>query len=122
MENRPPSTLFGDEGAFPRPSTSGAHACTPTEALIARVLAEVLCVDRVDLSAHFVDVGGDSLVAMKLMTRLAETFGFDLPPILPFEASALRVLAARLDEMCTSLPSGCSSARNPVPGGEHGII
>jgi acyl carrier protein len=88
------STFFDNADAVPQPSPSGAYAHIPTEALITSCLAETLSVDPVDLGAHFVDVGGDSLVAMNLMTRLSEAYGIDLPPILLFEASTLHVLAA----------------------------
>jgi acyl carrier protein len=73
------------------PSTE-APQLPSTEALISAFLKRSLRIDRVDLDQHFVDLGGDSLLAVQLAMRLSEELGTDLSPMLPFEAGSIREL------------------------------
>lgn len=68
-----------------------------TEALLARCLSDVLGFKCIDLDQHFVDLGGDSLMAVQLMEHLSSELGERLSPILPFEADTLRDLAVRIN-------------------------
>ena len=68
-----------------------------TEKLLGDVLRDALGQDQLDLDQHFVDLGGDSLVATQIMAQVSEELGTDLSPILPFEAASIRELARLID-------------------------
>ena len=68
-----------------------------TEALLIRSLTDVIGFKSIDLDQHFVDLGGDSLMAVQLMGHLSRELGEHLSPILPFEADTLRDLAERIN-------------------------
>ncbi|MBB3037650.1 amino acid adenylation domain-containing protein/non-ribosomal peptide synthase protein (TIGR01720 family) [Hoyosella altamirensis] len=73
-----------DRAALPDPETGGAAGeyvapRTENEALVARVFAEVLGLDRLSVSASFFELGGNSLVAVKAMTRLSDELGISVP-------------------------------------------
>jgi acyl carrier protein len=67
------------------------------ETLISAFLKRSLRIDHVQLDQHFVDLGGDSLLAIQLATHLSEELGTNLSPILPFEAPSIRELAQLVD-------------------------
>jgi amino acid adenylation domain-containing protein len=52
---------------------------TPLETALATLWADVLQLDRVGIHDHFFDLGGDSLLAMQLMTRVLHTLHVSLP-------------------------------------------
>jgi acyl carrier protein len=68
-----------------------------TRSLIRSALKEVLPGSSVDFRRHFVDLGGDSLAAVKLMARLSGTVKIALSPLMPFEADTLEDLVARIE-------------------------
>jgi len=92
------------EGAC-EPTADTAQNAASTEMRVAAFLKNSLRSDEIDLDQHFVDLGGDSLLATRLMGHLSEEFGTDLSPILPFEASSIRDLAARIDALVHSRSS-----------------
>lgn len=49
--------------------------CTPIEEMLARIWTEVLLVDSVGIHDEFMDVGGDSLRAARIINRVREAFG-----------------------------------------------
>ncbi|MFJ1608566.1 phosphopantetheine-binding protein [Streptomyces sp. NPDC088253] len=64
----------------------------PEEAVtstVARLMAEVLEVDRVGLDDSFYDFGGTSLQAMRLCIRLERETGFPVQPVDVFEHHVL---------------------------------
>ncbi len=71
--------------ALPQPDlTSAANEVfvaprTPAEELLASLWADVLGVERVGINDNFFDLGGHSLVATRLMSRVREAFRVDLP-------------------------------------------
>ena len=51
-------------------------------------------------SSHsFLDLGGDSLLATRLIARMRQAFGLELPVRLFFEASTVAELARSVDEL-----------------------
>jgi acyl carrier protein len=62
-------------------------------------LAELLPGAELNPAAHFVDLGGDSLLASRLMGRMSEVAGIDLSPILPFEAESVEDLTMRINAL-----------------------
>jgi FkbH-like protein len=61
--------------AFPR---------TPVETRIAAVFCELLGLDAIDIHDGFFDLGGHSLIAMQVLSRLNGEFNVELTPILLF--------------------------------------
>ena len=87
----------------PQPSTRalGASASTGelshTEQLVARVWQRVLEIDSFGLDDPFVDVGGDSILAVKLASELKQELDVDFAVVEFFDAPTVRTQAAFVD-------------------------
>ena len=73
-----------------------------TEEVLAALFAEVLGVDRVGVDDDFFDLGGDSLVASRLVSRFRSRFGLNISVDAIFETPTVggitgRMLAANRD-------------------------
>ncbi len=71
---------------------------TPIEEVVAGVWAEVIGVERIDVTRSFFDLGGHSLLAGRVLARLRAAFGVDLPLRLFFVDPTVRGLARRVEE------------------------
>jgi amino acid adenylation domain-containing protein len=69
---------------------------TPVERTLAAVWAEVLRVARVGIADDFFALGGHSLKATQVMTRIEQAFGLELPLRALFESPTVAGLAERL--------------------------
>ncbi|WP_431972716.1 amino acid adenylation domain-containing protein, partial [Nocardia sp. bgisy134] len=69
---------------------------TPVEQVVAEVFAEVLGVERVGLDDDFFALGGNSLMATRLVSRLGAAIDARVPVREVFEASTVGTLAARV--------------------------
>jgi len=67
-----------------------------TENALAWMWREMLGLDRVGIHDGFFDLGGDSLLATRLVSRLNETFGIELTLRSVFEAPTVAELAAEV--------------------------
>ena len=79
-----------------RPSGRSAAPAAPAEELIAGLWSEVLGVERVGREDSFFDLGGHSLLASRVVSRLHEAFGVELPLSAFFAEPTVAGLAARL--------------------------
>jgi amino acid adenylation domain-containing protein/thioester reductase-like protein len=72
---------------------------TPTEQALATVWAEVLHVEQVSVLDNFFEIGGHSLLAMLVLSRLKHSFGLDVSINLIFQHPNISALAAIIDEI-----------------------
>ncbi len=70
---------------------------TPTEQVLATAWSELLGISGIGGSDSFFDLGGHSLMATRLTSRIRELFGVELPLRTVFEEPVLEDLAARID-------------------------
>ena len=95
-----------DLAALPAPDTSNtvrdsvkARPQSPTEERLVRIVAPLLALEQVGLDDNFFLLGGTSMMGTQLITRVAETFGIDLPLRTLFEMPTVRQLAARIEHL-----------------------
>jgi amino acid adenylation domain-containing protein len=71
---------------------------TPLEELVAEIWAEVLNVDRVGIHDNFWDLGGHSLLATKVLARVNESLGIELPLQSLFKAPTIAGFTTAIGE------------------------
>jgi acyl carrier protein len=71
----------------PRPNLSVAYAAprSRAEQVVAQVWQDLLGMDRVGINDDFFEIGGHSLLAIQILSRLREEFELDLPANILFE-------------------------------------
>ncbi|MEU0878094.1 non-ribosomal peptide synthase/polyketide synthase [Lentzea sp. NPDC005914] len=88
-----------DVRALPEPGRESAttqefvEARTDAERAIAEIWADVLGVDRVGVTDRFVELGGDSISSIRVISRLRAEFGVDLTPRDLFDQPTVEGLA-----------------------------
>ncbi|MCX7570500.1 amino acid adenylation domain-containing protein, partial [Tumebacillus sp. DT12] len=94
-----------DRRALPAPDLSRetAHEYiaprTPEEGTIAAIWADVMRLEQVGVLDDFFDLGGHSLIATQIMTRIRAAFHADIPLRLLFEAPTVAALAERIGSL-----------------------
>lgn len=100
-----PLTTSGklDRRALPAPHQHRAHSANayvapgnPAEETIANVWKSVLRVDKVGLDDHFFELGGDSLLSVRVHAQLTDKLGADLPVVAVLQYPTVRTLARHL--------------------------
>ncbi|MBB4634030.1 non-ribosomal peptide synthetase [Longimicrobium terrae] len=90
-----------DRKALPAPAMTSAEAYvaprTPVEEVLAGAWAEVLGVARVGVDDNVFDLGAHSLLATRVVARVAEVFGVEMTVRAVFEAPTVALLAGRVD-------------------------
>lgn len=69
------------------------------ESQVATLVADVLQLPSVSVDADFFDLGGESLLAVSLMSQLEEVFGVQLPLHLLFESTTAAELSDRICDL-----------------------
>ncbi|HKR15496.1 MAG TPA: amino acid adenylation domain-containing protein [Pyrinomonadaceae bacterium] len=87
---KPDLTFAAAKEAYVAPRTQG-------EELLASLWADVLGIDRIGVNDNFFDLGGHSLIATRLMSRVRETFRVDLPLRNLFITPTIAGLAAQIE-------------------------
>ncbi|HEY0512098.1 MAG TPA: amino acid adenylation domain-containing protein, partial [Thermoanaerobaculia bacterium] len=106
LERLRPDGAEGDEKSVSVPPR------TPVEEWIARIWKEILGVETVGRNDNFFALGGHSLAATRLVSRLKSALGADVPLQAVFEAPTLADLAFRFVE--PALGARVFSSRGPV--------
>ncbi|MFT4199145.1 amino acid adenylation domain-containing protein, partial [Gordonia sp. (in: high G+C Gram-positive bacteria)] len=104
-----PTTPVGklDTAALPVPELPVGEFVAPAgdlETALAQAFADVLGVDRIGATESFFDVGGNSLSAMRLVTRVSEATGAGLTVRDVFDAPTVRELARIVGGAQSALP------------------
>ena len=108
-----------DRSALPAPENKlrpFRAATTPVEEVVASLFAELLGAERVGLDDDFFDLGGNSLLATQLVSRLGRTLGAQVPLRVLFDAPTVCALAARAE---SHVGTGGRAALTARPRGEQ---
>jgi amino acid adenylation domain-containing protein len=107
-----------DRRALPEPGTerpaldtSFVAPTTPLERGLAGIWAEVLGLDQVGIQDRFLDLGGDSLLALKVCARIPDAFGVEPPMRALLAASTIAEMAEVLCNHAASKISRKNLAR-----------
>ncbi|NES69220.1 MAG: methyltransferase domain-containing protein, partial [Okeania sp. SIO2D1] len=93
-----------DRKALPAPdfanslSTEYVAPETETEKVLAEIWREVLGIEQIGIHDNFFDLGGHSLMATQVLSRVRLAFGIDIPLTTLFESSTIAKLAENLVE------------------------
>ncbi|MFT4088793.1 MAG: amino acid adenylation domain-containing protein, partial [Gordonia sp. (in: high G+C Gram-positive bacteria)] len=97
-----------DRKALPDPVIAQAGEvvvpANETERLLAEIVREVLGVEQVSVTASIFDMGGNSLLAARIVGRACEVLGVDVNMRDVFAHPTVRGLAAQVGDMGTGLP------------------
>jgi thioesterase domain-containing protein/acyl carrier protein len=88
---------------------------TETERRLVAVWRDVLRAEPPDPDTSFFDAGGDSLLLMQFVHRIAEAFGTDLPMIEVFVAPTIRGVARLIDDHGPQTPAAPAQEGLLVP-------
>jgi len=103
-----------DRKKLPEPDGSALHESAyvaptnPTEELLAEIWQEVLEVKRVGIRDNFFDMGGHSLLAVRVLSRVRATFGVEIPLQRLFEAATVEQQAELVEECLIEMLEGMS--------------
>jgi len=126
--NLPPNIIVGRGDLTDKPAespvTSPAKSAAKTDGGVEGVLAEwwreLLGVESVSLDDDFFDLGGHSLVAVRLFSKIKKTFQLDLGLSTLFEARTVRQLAVLIRQAATSRADEEVGSAAVVPIRERG--
>ncbi|WP_081858587.1 type I polyketide synthase [Pseudorhizobium pelagicum] len=97
--DEPPAGAVSEAGAsFERPDLASAYVAprSPVEETLASFWQSLLGVERVGIDDNFFDLGGHSLIAVRLFRMIKSQWGVDLPMSVLFEAPTVAACAERI--------------------------
>jgi amino acid adenylation domain-containing protein len=97
-----------DRAALPTPDDAAddagrpfVPAGTPTEQTVARIYAEVLSLDGVGANGNFFELGGNSLQAMRVVSRINKAFAVKINVRLLYGAATVSAISATVDGLAS---------------------
>ena len=78
----------------------------PSEQRLAEIWRAALSLDQVGIDDRYVDLGGDSLIAAVIFSRIEAEFGVHLPMVTLDSAPTIADLAARIDVVVAGRDAG----------------
>ncbi len=112
-----------DRRALPAPDGAGSTefvpARTPAEEVLAEIWAETLRLERVGVTESFFELGGHSLLATRVVSRVRQVFGVEVPLRALFEGPTVAELAGRVEEI---RGAGAPALPPVVPAGRTGPL
>ncbi len=96
-----------DRRALPAPERGGqgedyTPPSTPTEEIVAGIWKEVLGLEKTGIYDNFLEIGGHSLNATQVVSRVCRVFPIELPLRTVFDYPTLKELSARIDSALLS--------------------
>ncbi len=93
-----------DRRALPVPERKGLDSRqsfvapeTPLEITLAEIWAKVLGLEKVDVNENFFDLGGHSILGIRLCSEMKDKIGIDLPVRYVFESPTIAKFAVRIE-------------------------
>jgi len=95
-----------DRKRLPKPSTNDTMHGTddyiaprsPSEQIIAAIWADVFGLSQVSIEANFFDLGGDSILSIRVMMQLSQAFQIEFAPAALFEMPTVAALAGHIED------------------------
>lgn len=110
------------QAAVPRPKQASEQAdLTPTQELLAHIWCEVLGVAQVLPGDNFFDLGGHSLMATRVTSRIRKVFEIEFPLRLMFESQDLAELAEAVSVAASGEKQDMAIVAQPRPKGQQGF-
>lgn len=102
-----------DRKALPKPETRSSEAAhsyvaprTALEEHLARIWSELLGVDKVGIRDNFLELGGHSLIAIRVLSRVARECGADLQVQSLFDAPTIEEFSRTVEAMAQIATTG----------------
>jgi amino acid adenylation domain-containing protein len=104
-----------------KPASAGIFAAprTPVEEALAKIWMEVLGLDRVSIYDDFSEMGGHSLLAMQLLSRVHNAFGVELSVRALFESPTVAGLAQAVERALRSAAAPAAPQLSPASRDEQ---
>ncbi|WP_224362051.1 non-ribosomal peptide synthetase [Hyalangium versicolor] len=108
-----------DRRALPEPQSTGsgevAPPRTPAERTLVEIWASVLGTESIGIHDDFFELGGNSLLATQLISRVRETFKVEIPLRSAFEARTVATLAEAIERQAEFQEEPTMTARKSEP-------
>lgn len=115
----------GPQFSRPNLSTGFLAPTTPLEKDLAAIWRELLGLEQVGVNDDFFELGGQSLIAVRLFGRIRKKWGVELPLATLFEAPTIGRCAAILAErgvVQAQTPTAAAAASAPTPVGFKALV
>jgi non-ribosomal peptide synthetase component F len=115
-----PRALPALDGARPEVVQGLISPRTEIEELVARTWQDVLKLDRIGVEDNFFDMGGSSILAIQIVSRLRDVFNREIGVRSLFEKPTVAALAAEIGEL---IRGGCAPRLPPItPAPRNGFL